>query len=315
VWKYSYYGDIFPRAFYLKAVGGASPERGLRYFYAFLMSYNLAPFLFFCLFFFGAIFRRENRTQFVMAGTVLLWFAYVLKVGGDFMEFRFLVPVLPPMMILLVWLLFGCTRRTWLRAAGVLLVLGGSLHHALTFSYDRGTGVEPVGMLRGHLSAPDENWTGIGEALAAAFTPADGVTIATTAAGAIPYYSGLKSVDMLGLNEPSEKPRDGSGDGDEGGPESVQVGYVTGHQRVVTYDYLNRRGVNLVISHPIVTKPGDPPAPLPLLPTGGPPHMSGKLLLMSIGDGYSVEMLYIRPNAAIDSAIARHGWPARPVVL
>ncbi len=322
-WKYSYYGDIFPRAFYLKAVNASSMERGLRYFYTFIISYNLAPFLFFCIFFFGAIFRRENRIQFMLLATALFWCAYVLKLGGDFMEFRLMTPLIPVMMILLIWLLFGCTPKRWLRAAGILLILGGSIHHAETFTYDRETGVEPVGMLSGHLFAPEENWVGIGRALAGAFGPSDGVVIATTAAGAIPFYAGLRAVDMLGLNEPADAgssggtgvPAEGAAPPDEGRLSGVFVSSIPGHQRVLPYEYLNRRKVNLVISHPIVTRVGEEPGVLPLLSVSGPPHLSGMVISMPIGGGYQVEMLYIRPNPAVDSALARFGWPVRPVVF
>ncbi len=322
-WKYFYYGDLFPRSFYLKAVNASSMERGLRYFYTFIVSYNLAPFLFFCIFFFGAIFRREHRVHFMLLATALFWCAYVLKLGGDFMEFRLMAPLVPVMMVLLVWLLFGCTPKRWIRAAGVVLILGGSVHHAGTFAYDRETGVEPVGMLSGHLFAPEENWVGIGRALAAAFSPSDDVVIATTAAGAIPYYARLRAVDMLGLNEPPDAGAPaGNGEdvGDDGraGEErllGVFVSAIPGHQRVMSYEYLNRRKVNLVISHPIVTRVGEDPGILPLLPVSGPPHLSGIVISMPIGGGYQVEMLCIRPNAAVDSAIARHRWPARPVVF
>ncbi len=319
-WKHSYYGDLLPRAFYLKAVSASSLERGFRYFYSFIVSYSLTPFVFFCIFFFGLIFRRENRVQLMMAATATLWFFYVLKVGGDFMEFRFLVPVIPPMMVLLVWLLFSCAVRTWIRAVGLVLALGGSFHHATTFSYDYETGIEPIGMLRGHLYAPGEQWVGIGRALAGAFRPSDGVVIATTAAGAIPYYSGLRSVDMLGLNEPpAPKMKEAGGDGesgeDEAGSRGVAVGTIPGHQRVLTFEYLNGRGVNLIISHPIVSRIGDPPGALPLLPAAGPLHLNTKVISLPIGGGYQVEALYIRSNAAVDSAIARNGWPVRTVVF
>jgi arabinofuranosyltransferase len=312
LWKHSYYGDLLPRAFYLKAVNAGSLERGLRYFYEFIVSYDLAPFFFFCLFCFGAIFRKGNRAQLLMAAAVTLWSAYVLKVGGDFMEYRFLAPVVPPMMLLLVWMLVECTPGRWIAGAGIALLLAGSFHHAATFSYDQETGVEPIAMLEGHLYAPGENWVGIGKALDDAFDPSDSVVIATTAAGAIPYYSGLRSVDMLGLNEPPER-RPGGMDGIEE-PDGVLVGSIPGHQRVLTYEYLNRRGVHLVISHPIVTREGDPAPPLPLLPTSGPPHLTAKLITMPIGGGYRVQMLYIRPNPAIDAAIAGRGWETRPIV-
>ncbi len=301
MWKLWYYGDLLPHAFYLKAVNASTLERGLRYFYAFVVSYNLAPFLFVCVFFFGKLFLRENRPLFLLAGVTSLWFAYILKIGGDFMEFRFMVPVIPVMIVLLVWMLRICAPRRWLRVAGVLLVLGGSVHHALTFSYDQATGVEPVPMLEGHLTSPAENWVGIGRTLGGIFSPGDSVVIATTAAGAIPYYSGLRAVDMLGINSPK---------GEYGG---VLVGYIPGHQRVLPLSYLNRTGVNLVISHPIVSRGEGASVPLPLVPNDGPPHLNATLMDVPIGDGYALSVLYIRPNAAVDSALAKFSWPRRRV--
>lgn len=309
LWKHSYYGDLLPRSFYLKALNAGTIENGLRYFYEFIVSYSLAPFFFFSLFLFGAIFRRRNRVQLMLAATVTLWLGYVLKVGGDFMEFRFLAPVVPPMLLLLVWLILESTRRAWVIAACVVLLVGGSVHHAATFSYDRDAGIEPVRMLEAHLYSPGENWVGIGGALARAFDPADGVVIATTAAGAIPYYSGLRSVDMLGLNEPEEV--NVAGEAVE--PVGVTVGDVPGHRKVLTGEYLNRRGVHLVISHPIVVGAGDPAPPLPLLPMEGPPHLDGELILMPVGWGYRVLMLSIRPHPAVDGAVARFGWETRRV--
>jgi hypothetical protein len=311
LWKYSYYGELLPRSFYVKAVNSGSPERGLRYFYDFIVSYDLGPFFFFCIFCFGAVFRRRNRVQLLMAATIALWFAYVLKMGGDFMEYRFLVPAVPPMMLLLIWALMEFTPKRWIAVAGVILLLAGSVHHAVTFAYDVDTGVETVAMLGGHLESPGENWVGVGKALDDAFDASDGVVVATTAAGAIPYYSRLVSVDMLGLTEPAG---DRLTRGDAGGePEAVLVSTIPGHQRVWNYEYLIRRGVNLVLSHPILTHEGDPPPPLPLLPTSGSLRLRAKLVMMPVGGGYRVLMLYIRPNAAVDAAIARRGWEVRQV--
>ena len=310
-WKWSYYGDLFPRSFYLRALDAASLERGLRYFYEFAASYLLAPFVFLALFRFGELFRPAHRVPLLLAGSTVLWCAYVLKVGGDFMEFRFLVPVVPAMMILAIWMSAGLPRPRWIVGAAVVLLLAGSFRHATTFAYEQATGVEPVSMLEGHLEAPGEDWVGIGKALADAFRNVEGPVVATTAAGAIPYYSNLKSVDMLGLNEPPGA----EGEANEGEPEAVAVSSIPGHRRVYTYEYLRKRGVNLVVSHPIVLREGEPPPALPLLPTSGHPHLDAKLLAMPVGGGYRVLMLYVRPHPAVDSAVARGGWEVRPVAF
>jgi len=302
-WKLHYYGDLLPHAFYLKAVNASTLERGLKYFYNFIVSYNLYPFLFVCVFFFGKLFLRENRALLLLAGVITLWFTYILKIGGDFMEFRFMVQVIPPMMILLIWILRICAPKRWMRVASILLILGGSIHHALTFSYDQGTGIEPVEMLEGHLTSPAENWEAIGKTLGRIFSPEDSIVIATTAAGAIPFYSGLRSVDMLGINSPV------------GASRGVFVGYIPGHQRVLPWSYLNEKGVNLVISHPIVSPEGSAARQLPLVPNDGPPHLNGSLVRIPIGNGYELSVLYIRKNAAIDSALTKFSWPRRQVTF
>jgi hypothetical protein len=66
------------------------------------------------------------------------------------------------------------------------------------------------------------------------------VVIATSAAGAIPYYSDLPSVDQLGLNDLWIARH---------GPIR---GTRPGHQRSATARYLKERGVHLVLGHPKV---------------------------------------------------------------
>ena len=60
-------------------------------------------------------------------------------------------------------------------------------------------GVETFRTLNAHLYLP-ENWIGIGRRLDDLFSD-DPIKIAVTAAGAVPYYSKLPAVDMLGLTD------------------------------------------------------------------------------------------------------------------
>jgi hypothetical protein len=69
---------------------------------------------------------------------------------------------------------------------------------------------------------------------------ANTVKIATTAAGAIPYYSRLPTVDMLGLNDKWVA---------RNGP---IVSSRPGHQKRATMEYLVKQNVNLVVGHPQV---------------------------------------------------------------
>jgi glucan phosphoethanolaminetransferase (alkaline phosphatase superfamily) len=66
------------------------------------------------------------------------------KIGGDFMEFRFLVAILPLLFIMICWLIFQFIRPPILRAAAVLLILVGNVHHVFTFRYNPQDGVEDI---------------------------------------------------------------------------------------------------------------------------------------------------------------------------
>jgi hypothetical protein len=248
---------------------------------------------------------------FTLSAFVLLWLAYTAAVGGDFMEFRFLVVALPPAFVLLTWLIAGCFARTAVRVALIALVLCGSLHHALTFRSVRG--VSSIGELRSYLEEPSKNWDGVGRALARLFARDSGVMIATTAAGAVPYYSGLATVDMFGLND-----RWIARHGDVIGP-------VAGHQRMAPFDYLLERGVNLVIGHPQVERRDRlwrTAYPLEALrrfrvvdvpPERIPPE--SQVIEIPIDEGYKLTVLYLVRHATIDSVIRTERLRTFRVVL
>ena len=73
------------------------------------------------------------------------------------------------------------------------------------------------------------------------------VRIALHPAGAIPFYSDLDTVDMLGLNDP-EIPQHGI--------LAADVNRRPGHRRWTTLRYLVDSKVNLVLGAPIVVPPG-----------------------------------------------------------
>jgi hypothetical protein len=238
VWKWTYYGDLFPNTFYAKATyfSWGVWRAGLVYVYAFVQSYLLIPFLFLAI-----VFRRHLTARAEMAiplAIVLLWCAYTIAVGGDFMEFRQLVPILPLALILVTRLIRALPGRP-VQTAFTAMVFAGSLHHAATF--EGIGGIESIGQLDAWVTDENQGWRRAGvvlnEMFAATSKP---VTIATTAAGAIPYYSRLPAIDMHGLNDrwiarhaPVVRDR-------------------PGHQREPTLEYLIDRGTNLVLGHPLI---------------------------------------------------------------
>lgn len=76
---------------------------------------------------------KNCKFSMVLALTILIWTMYIIKVSGDFMEFRFFVPIMP-----LIYILISITivlMPGWVeRIVAVIFLLILSLHHAVTFS-------------------------------------------------------------------------------------------------------------------------------------------------------------------------------------
>lgn len=238
-WKYAYYGEILPNSYYAKATY-VSPEvlkRGIFYIFAFLRSYLLIPFVFLAVAFIKKIISQPKTR--VLSSIIVLWCIYMVKVGGDFMEFRFLVPILPLFFILITTLIFSL-NNTKVKIALGAMVLFGSLHHFATFRYIKG--IEPISWLSGHIINKNENWDKVGLVLKEIFSESGrSVTIATSAAGAIPFYSQLPTVDLGGIND-KWIARNG-----------IIVSTRPGHHKGAPLEYLVKRKVNLVLGHPQVT--------------------------------------------------------------
>ncbi len=240
LWKLRTYGAILPNTFYVKTDTGDSLAQGLRFVRHFFFSYGYVLFAPLAVAFARRVLRAWDRRLATLALLVVAWLAYLVWVGGDFMEFRFFVPVVPFLLTLLVFVVFAVTQSPAIRVALLLLLAVGSLRHALYFS--RSDGIDEISTLAQALESPAQDWDGVGRRLGELFDrPGCNVVIATTAAGAIPYYSRLETVDMLGLND-RYVARHGRRLGDR-----------VGHTRMAPLDYLLERRVNLIIGHPWVT--------------------------------------------------------------
>lgn len=250
-WKVGYYGALLPNSFAAKVPGFATALDGSLQWWRFVLWYLLAPAAGgLCAI---AIARRVRPDR--AAGEVLLVsaamlagsFVYLTGVGGDFMEFRFLVPV-APYAYLVVGLLFGLVSqplgrglRALLAAGLVALLAVSSAVHRATFHTDadlRMDGLVQLGDFYGLY--PDGHWDRIGAALAREFAGADPV-LAVTAAGAIPYHSRFESVDLWGLNDRTI-PTLGLGSHYRR----------PGHHYRAPFAYLRERGVNLIVGSPTV---------------------------------------------------------------
>jgi hypothetical protein len=299
---FEYYGDVLPNTFYAKT-GGSAWLSGAGFLVVFMTSYVLWPSVLGLLLAWPRV-RRRAPAAYALALALGASYAYIASVGGDFMEFRFCVPTLPLLFTLIAGMIVRAVARPWLRAALVASVLGGAAHHALTFQSQ--DGIESVSALASHLDERAQNWIGVGRALASSLPPNSTVTIALTAAGAIPYYSRLPAVDMLGLTDPWIA-RHG-----------ITLAGERGHHRLAPLSYLVARGVNLVLGHPMLEEPSAPNARAyelgiltsrPFFAHMGLAALPPTAALVEIPVERSVVLsLLLRSHPDIEQAIRAHGW-------
>jgi arabinofuranosyltransferase len=292
-WCHSYYGFALPNTFYAKAVGQESAVGfGLYYVRTFLEAQAWFPAILALLTLAGfAVGRvagaRMEPILLVLSWAIGLWLAYVLYVGGDFMEFRLLVPVIP-MYVIIGYTVLG---RLPGRVAGLVtplvlvLAVGANLYHRNIYD-GFSVLIESTTALHDPMTRPHTSWVATGEALHRLFhtgSPQD-VRIATRAAGAIPYHSDLPTVDQFGLNDRHVAMH--------GLPHAARPG----HRRIASTEYLWERGVNVVVDHPTFVCDGDP----------GSPRFSGvPRLLIPIGTGEcSLLAYYFTRHPDVDARLA-----------
>jgi len=234
IWKVYYYGALLPNSFTVKVHGLSGLGFGIQHLYLFILYYMLIPFIAMVIWRGRTLYLR-NRTIGFLAIFTLVWFAYIVMVGGDFMEFRFMAPVIPFMLIVLLWAVveFVSDRRIVVALIFALCLGTFNNFHFMSgkfYSYK----IERLEALRDHLYAPDENWVGVGKKMKALFGGTD-VMLAVGAAGAIPYYSELKCVDFIGLNDKTIP--------------HIAESFTTmaGHRIIAPLEYLVNRRVNLVL--------------------------------------------------------------------
>ncbi len=137
----------------------------------------------------------RRRRVIAIATPLVLWLGYVAVIGGDFFPaWRHLVPAIALAALLIV------EGVAWLAALGAAPLVAASVILA-------GCAAELAVMQRRDREcarARNERWEWRGAAVASllhrAFGPRQPL-IAVDAAGAVPYFSDLPSLDMLGLND------------------------------------------------------------------------------------------------------------------
>lgn len=311
-WKLSYYGDLLPNTFYAKSAGNpiVPPLYGLLYLSVFFFSY--AAFLLI------PRFLRHRRELFAVPGltqvlvVVPVWCAYICYVGGDFMEFRFMVPIIPVLALVAAFLIDRFDRTvTHVALIAVLLVVSAT-HRVMPTVIPY-----PVLTFTELSHWPNEStttWKGRGEFLAEQFPGGPDVegqpTIAVTPLGVLPYFADLTTVDMLGLTDPV----------------TARTGYTIepyypGHVRMARVEHLVDRDVNLVLAwvESVDREPGRtayrlseltslyPSADLRELPD------DARVIEVPQVDDTVWLIISLAQNDRVDEAIERNGWATFPI--
>ncbi len=308
LWKLVYYGDILPNTYYAKLNETALRGTGFHYLALFLLSYLWIPIIPLII----LSIRHVNQTMRWLLFPVGLWLLYLLRTGGDFMEFRMLVPVLPGVFIFMTWIFFRMVSNRYVRGVLVALVLAGSLRHALFFSKSElNLYLNPISDLRHEVSEHDSSWTTLGKTLGTYLSGDLTAIIAVMPAGAIPYYADLTTVDIWGLND-RWVARHGVWASDQ-----------PGHNRYAPWSYLLSRNIHLLIGQPLIV-PVNTGLDAVLNIAGYETfHVSledatlltpaARILEVPLGETRKAYLLYLNTHPSIEALVEAGTWIAHPL--
>ena len=235
LWRYAYYGAWVPNTALIKISGYGMWMRGMAYIGLFYSIYGYVLVGPFCLksFFLKA---RDEPIVGSLICVVVLWHLYVISIGGDFMEFRMLMPSLPLVLALLSGGILAM-RRWQVVLAGLMIcsIVQGTLKWDIPC-------VETKHELRQHVAS----WKDVADVLNAVLkTDKDYVKIGVTAAGVIPFYTGMPALDLLGLND-----RDVAISGDQIPSLTSWLGQWPGHIKMAQGKQVLEKGVHLLLNKP-----------------------------------------------------------------
>ena len=252
LWRYAYYGFWLPNTFYAK-VSGLWWEQSAFYFELLFATYPIAWLLPLLPF---AMLSGPRATRILMIFPVPLWLGYLVAVGADYLEFRFMVPLFP----FLCWGIVegGRSVAAWLaeRASAPRLAFWGSVAvgFALPLSMAVGSlrpaveasGITSIEAHGGFTEFRISQGRELRELIREGVLPRE-LRIQTDAVGALPYFTGWYTFDSRGLNdlEIARKPLRERG--------------IVGHEHGASVEETREREIDAVIvNHQMLYDASDP---------------------------------------------------------
>ena len=205
-WRLSYYGDWLPNTFRAK-VDGFRWLDGLHYLAYFATSYQLDLLLLLAVL---AVAVRRDFREGLFAAVVGVDLLYLAAIGGDFLEFRFLVPLFPYLYwlmaegvrVLAEWARPG-ERRRWAAVVAPLAavaLLGGTAFSPRSRWIQPPFGFENVAGIRRYAVLRVGQGLDLAGLVARGLLPAD-LRIDTGGLGALSYYTDWFVIDHHGLTD------------------------------------------------------------------------------------------------------------------
>lgn len=271
VWRVRYYGSFFPNTYYAKVAYLTYYTRGWRYLGEYAAIYHLAPFAVLAVV--GAVLARRGMARRFLWAALLSSAAvafYVVRLGGDFMEWRFVTPVsgvFYPAVVVAAAVIGEDLARGhgaaaarqhwlgWLSGALAAAMLAALTRAAMPVAQTESIpDQETIVLLRRYADPGRYDWRTAGRLCAELLPP--GTRIATTSAGIIPYLCDRPCLDLHGLTDPAiaHSPIDPRARGRMGHEHWLQ-----------DYGQIRARGVDVVVewadpnvyAHAVATPPQD----------------------------------------------------------
>lgn len=264
-WRFWYYGDVLPVTYYTKL--GAIPDsydtitHGATYLWRYAREYWLI--FLFPVFAYGGWRRIVQAGYFqhfrptvntlvtlALAAIVVLSWAYMLHTGGDYTEFRFMVPSSPFLFILFARTLVGIADRRVAGAVIAVMIFASFYHQANYNESGRAREWGKHGALAHPINIAEHiflGWEIIGRGLAKIFAEfgeySPDVRIATSNGGNVAFYSRLYVWETSGFTNKQVFEEDNHV------PLPDPKG-LAGHHIQTTPDFLQKMGIHLVIGSP-----------------------------------------------------------------